>query len=226
MYLAREGAASELPAEPYHVGAVLTGPARQATWRDGDPRTADFFTAKGALAGMLDAIGLPWTVAAAGDPETFLHPGRSGQIMIGSEPAGWIGEVHPEIAALWDFDDAVAAFELNLDLADEAVTTPIYADVTSFPEVREDLAVIVSDAVPAGELITVARRAAGPLLTGAEVFDVYRDVDRIGADTVSLALRLTFRAPDRTLTDEEVAGRRRRIAKALTEELSGRVRDA
>jgi phenylalanyl-tRNA synthetase beta chain len=214
------------PAEPYHVAALLNGPVRAATWREPEPRPADFFAAKGALGAMLDSIRAPWTVAEAGDPETFLHPGRCGLIVVGGAPAGWIGELHPEVAAEWGFESAVAAFELDLNLAGETVTTALYADVTSFPEVREDLAVIVSDAVPADEVLTVARRAGGTLLTGAEVFDVYRDPERIGAGNVSLALRLQFRASDRTLTDEEVAGRRRRIAAALTKELSGRVRDA
>ena len=226
VYLPPDAAAGHPPAEPYHVGAVLTGPVRPATWRDAEPRAADFFAAKGALAGLLDSLRVPWNVAEPGDPETFLHPGRSGQVVIGGAPAGWIGELHPEVTARWDFTEPVAGFEVDLDLADGVVAAPLYADVTSFPEIREDLAVIVSDAVPADEVITVARRAAGPLLARAEVFDVYRDPERIGAGNVSLALRLHFRAPDRTLTDEEVAGRRRRIAAALTKELSGRVRDA
>jgi phenylalanyl-tRNA synthetase beta chain len=226
VYLAPDAAAGHPPAEPYHVGALLTGPARTATWRDPEPRAADFFAAKGALGAMLDSIRAPWTVAEPGDPETFLHPGRCGLIVVGGAPAGWIGELHPEVAAEWGFDSAVAAFELDLDAADVTVTTALYADVTSFPEVREDLAVIVPDAVPADEVLAVTRRAAGALLTGVDVFDVYRDPERIGAGNVSLALRLHFRAPDRTLTDEEVAGRRRRIAQALTKELAGRVRDA
>ena len=226
VYLAPDAAAGHPPAEPYHLAAVLLGPVRPPTWRDPEPPAADFFSAKGALMGMLDVIRVPWAVAEPGDPETFLHPGRCGQIVIGGRPAGWIGELHPEVAALWDLDEPVAAFELNLDFAEDVLSTPMYADVTSFPEVREDIAVIVSDGVPADEVIAVARRAAGPLLTGAEVFDVYRDAERIGAGDVSLAVRLHFRAPDRTLTDEEVAGRRRRIVKALADELSGRVRDS
>jgi phenylalanyl-tRNA synthetase beta chain len=84
----------------------------------------------------------------------------------------------------------------------------------------------VADEVSAADVLAVAERAGAPLLAGAEVFDVYRDPDRVGAGNVSLALRLTYRAPDRTLTDEEVAERRRAIAAALTNELSGRVRDA
>jgi phenylalanyl-tRNA synthetase beta chain len=226
VYLAPDAAAGHPPAEPYHVGALLTGAVRPATWREPEPRAADFYAAKGALGGMLDSVRVPWTVAEAGDPETFLHPGRCGQIVVGGVPAGWIGELHPEVAAEWGFESAVAAFELDLDVADETVTTALYADVTSFPEIREDLAVIVSDAVPADEVLSCARRAAGALLSGVDVFDVYRDPERIGAGNVSLALRLHFRAADRTLTDEEVAGRRRRIAAALTKKLSGRVRDA
>src|SRR3984957_11106172 len=76
------------PAEPYHVGAVLTGAVRPATWREPEPRAADFFAAKGVLGGMLDSIRVPWTVAEAGDPETFLHPGRCGQIVVAGAPAG------------------------------------------------------------------------------------------------------------------------------------------
>jgi phenylalanyl-tRNA synthetase beta chain len=101
-----------------------------------------------------------------------------------------------------------------------------YRDVTSFPEVREDLAVVVPDAVGAAQVLAVVRRAGAPLLSDAEVFDVYRDEERIGAGNVSLALRLHFRAPDRTLTDEEVAAKRKDIAATLAGELGGRVRDS
>jgi phenylalanyl-tRNA synthetase beta chain len=90
--------------------------------------------------------------------------------------------------------------------------------------VREDLAVIVGQEVAAADVLAVVRRAGAPLLARAEVFDVYRDEQRIGAGNVSLALRLAYRAPDRTLTDEEVARRRDAITKALADELSGRVR--
>ena len=102
--------------------------------------------------------------------------------------------------------------------------TPIFEDVTSFPEVREDLAVIVADEVSAERVLEIARRAGRPLLQRVEVFDVYRDADQIGAGKVSLALRLSYRAPDRTLTDEEVGKRRAAISQALADELGGRVR--
>jgi phenylalanyl-tRNA synthetase beta chain len=75
-------------------------------------------------------------------------------------------------------------------------------------------------------VLAVLREAGAPLLARAEVFDVYRDDERLGPHKVSLALRLTFRAPDRTLTDAEVARHRQKIAGALEQELGGRLRDS
>ncbi len=119
----------------------------------------------------------------------------------------------------------MAAFELDLDaVVRRAPSETIYQDLTSFPEVREDLAVIVADTVTAEQVLDVVRRAGAPLLARVEVFDVYRDVERIGAGNVSLALRLGYRAADRTLTDEEVARKRHAITVALEQQLDGRVR--
>jgi phenylalanyl-tRNA synthetase beta chain len=211
----------EAPDEPYHVAGVLLGPVRSASWREPDPRAADFFAAKGVLAGVLDALRAPWTVQAGAEP--FLHPGRAARILIDGEPAGWLGELHPALAADWDLEDTVAGFELDLDAVPEPLT-PLFVDVTSFPEIREDLAVVVPDTVSAAEVLAVVRRAGAPLLAGAEIFDVYRNPERLGEGTVSLALRLSFRAADRTLTDGEVASQRERIMVALAGEVGGRIR--
>jgi phenylalanyl-tRNA synthetase beta chain len=230
VYEPREVESSQPPAtdEPHHLGALLSGPVRPATWREPAPRAADFFAAKGALGGLLDALQAPWEVSAGVDPGVapFLHPARQATVIVDGVAAGWVGELHPVVAGGWDLEHAVAAFELDLDLVAEHVRPPAFRDVTSFPEVREDLAVIVADTVRAGDVLATVREAGGPLLAGAEVFDVYRDSERVGEGKVSLALRLRFEARDRTLTDEEVSGRRRRIAKALTERLEGRVRDS
>ncbi len=214
-------AAEPLPREPHHLAALLMGAVRPATWRYPAPPVADFFAAKGVLGGVLDRLRVPWTLAPGTAP--FLHPGRSASIEIVGVPAGWLGEIHPLVAAEWDLE-GVAAFELDLDLAaSHAPEVTLYQDLTSFPEVREDLAVVVSAATAAADLLAVAGRAAGSLLVHAEVFDVYRG-PQIGEGNVSLALRLVFRAPDRTLTDAEVAERREAIAAALADELGGQIR--
>ncbi|MBV9472861.1 MAG: phenylalanine--tRNA ligase subunit beta, partial [Solirubrobacterales bacterium] len=147
---------AELPSEPYHLAALVTGPVRPAGWREAEPRAADFFAAKGVLQGLLGALRAPWSVEQAGEP--FLHPGRAARILIAGQVAGWLGELHPSVAAEWDLRETVAAFELDLDLVPEAPPA-IYRDLTSFPEVREDLAVIVPEAVSAEQVRSVVGRA-------------------------------------------------------------------
>ncbi len=223
VYLPDGASSGQLPREPYHLGALLIGAARPATWRDSAPRPVDFFTIKGVLAGLLDRLRVPWTVVPGAEP--FLHPGRAASILAEGEPVGWVGEIHPLVTAEWDLSDTVAAFELDLD----AVPVPLterYHEVSGFPDVREDIAVVVADRVTAGEVLDAVRGAGGPLLAAVEVFDVYRDPERLGAGNVSLALRLTYRATDRTLTDQEVAQHREAIASVLQRELGGRIRAA
>ncbi len=217
-----------LPREPFHVAAVMVGPARNATWRDPEPPAADFFAGKGVVQGLLDTLRAPWTLAAAeAQARPFLHPGRAADILIDGTAVGWLGELHPLIAADWDLPDTAAAFELDLDaVVAHAPDVTLYQDLTSLPEVREDLAVIVSEQTTAAEVLEVVRRSGAPLIRSAEVFDVYRDPDKLGEGRVSLALRLAYRAPNRTLTDEEVARKRVEVVNALEHELGGRVRDS
>jgi len=173
------------------------------------------------LGALMDAIRVPWEVEPAREP--FLHPGRSARVLAGGEPAGWLGELHPAVAARWDLDRA-AGFELDVGvLAGAADLIPDYEDLTSFPAVRQDMAVVVPDGVSAAEVVEVVRHAGGALLSRAEVFDVYRG-EQVGEGSASLALRLEFRAPDRTLTDEEAAQRREKIVAALGERLGARLR--
>ena len=211
----------QLPREPYQLGALLAGAARPPSWRDPQPRAVDFFAAKGVLGGLMDALRADWRLERAHEP--FLHPGRAARILVGGVPAGWIGEVHPLVAAQWDLRDTVAAFELDLDAVPEPQIA-LYRELSEFPDVREDIAVVIPEHVTAAQLLALVRHAGGRLLADVQVFDVYRDPERLGEGNVSLALRLTFRAGDRTLTDEEVAGRREAIASAVADQLGGRIR--
>ncbi len=128
---------------------------------------------------------------------------------------GWIGELHPSVAREWDLDTTVAAFELDADLIAELAPGPLpYRDVTSFPAVIQDIAVVVDEDVPAAEVERVVTEAAGELLDRLGIFDVYRG-EQLGEGRKSLALRLEFRSPERTLTDEDVAAARTQIEAEL-----------
>jgi len=187
-----------------------------------DAPVADVFAAKALVAAILDTLRVDWTVAPAAWP--FLHPGRSAEVRAGDVRLGFVGEVHPLVAQSWDIEQPVAAFALDLGKIIDAVPPAAgYTDVVSFPPLRQDLAVILADDVPAGRATEVIRQAGGALLTGAEVFDVYSGA-QVGEGRRSLAFALTFRAADRTLTDEDVAPVREAIVGALRDELGGELR--
>jgi phenylalanyl-tRNA synthetase beta chain len=214
---AAETRSTPLPEEQMHLAALMTGRLRPASWGDSEPPTADFFAAKGALTTLLGALRVPWTVQRGEEP--FLHPGRSARVLVGGEDAGWLGELHPGVASEWDLG-RVAGFELDLAVVlRHAVVVPHYEDMTSFPGIRQDLAFWVPADRTAAELVEVVRGAGGKLLRDVRVFDVYA---REGQ--TSLAVRLEFRASDRTLTDEEIAPQRAKIVAAVQEKLAGELR--
>jgi phenylalanyl-tRNA synthetase beta chain len=207
--------------EPWRVGALATEALRPAGWQ-GEAVPSDFHSLKGVLEALATQLGLSVEVVPGEEP--FLHPGRSGRVMVDGENTGWIGEIHPLVCREWDLESA-AGFEV--DLAPLVAASPIgeetYEDVISYPAVHQDVAVVVDESVPAAEVRSAVLEGGGELLRSAEVFDLYRG-EQLGERQKSLALRLSFRAADRTLTDEEVAERRAAI-EAAVRNLGGSLRE-
>jgi phenylalanyl-tRNA synthetase beta chain len=210
-----------LPAdERHHLSALFTR-VRPGGWRT-RARAADFYAVKGVLEGMLGALELHCATVPGERP--FLHPGRAANVLAGADgrELGWIGELHPLVARAWDLED-VAAFEIDLDLAVElAPGDETYRDVTTYPAVVQDIAVVAPEDVPAAEIEAAVRAGGGDLLDTLRVFDLYRG-EQVGEGNRSLALRLEFRSPERTLTDEDVAALRQSIEARLAE-IGGRLR--
>jgi len=217
----RSAPSETLAAEHHALAVLLAGDAVAAGWRGEPAAPADFFAAKGLLSAVLDVLGLDWTLSAEAWP--FLHPARSATVLAGETRLGFVGELHPLVAAEWDLQ-RVAVWAIDLGLAAGLVPELVrYAPFAEYPAVREDLAVVVADGVPAAEVLAVVRDAGGPELARVEVFDVYHG-SQVGEGRVSLALHLEFRAADRTLTDADVAERRGEIAAALAQRLGGELR--
>jgi phenylalanyl-tRNA synthetase beta chain len=216
--------AGERPApayEPHRIGCIAVGPLAPPSWR-GTGEAADFFALKGVLEALGSQLGVEVNVEEGAEP--FLHPGRAARVTVGEIAVGWLGELHPLVCRHWDID-AAAGFEVELAALAEAASLgrEQYEDVTSFPAVLQDLAAVVDEYVSAAQVRDAVLAGGGELLRSAEVFDVYRG-EQVGEGRKSLALRLTFRAPDRTLTDEEVAGLRDQI-RAQIAELGGSLRE-
>jgi phenylalanyl-tRNA synthetase beta chain len=198
--------------EPWRIACLASGMLRGAGWRGG-PVEPDFYAVKGALEGIAAGLGCAVEVEAGSEP--FLTPGRAGRVTAGGVEAGWVGEVHPLVCRAWDLEAAVA---FEVDLAPLVDASPAgaetYEDVITYPAVDQDIAVVVDEDVEAARVRAVVAEAGGELLRSIGVFDLYRG-EQVGDGRKSLALRLEFRAADRTLTDEEVAVIRERIKDAL-----------
>ena len=207
--------------EPHRFAGIAVGSLTPRSWRGGG-EAADFFAVKGVLEALAVQLGIELEFAPAEQP--FLHPGRSAAVSVDGNAAGWLGEVHPLVCRTWDLDAAVA-FELDAAplIAAASLGEESYEDVTTFPAVYQDLAVVVPSETPASEVRAAVLAGGGELLHAAEVFDLYEG-EQVGADRKSLALNLEFRAADRTLTDEEVAGLREAI-KAKLGEIGGTLRE-
>jgi len=208
-------------AEPHRFAAIAVGALGVRSWRGGG-EPADFFALKGVLEALGRQLGVELGFAPAEEP--FLHPGRSAAVSVGGAPAGWLGEVHPLVCRTWDLEAAVA-FELDAAplIAVARAGEESYEEATEFPAVRQDLAVVVPEEIPAAEVEATIWAAARELLYSVEIFDIYRG-EQIGEGAKSLAMNLEFCSGERTLTDEEVAEAREAI-KAKLDEIGGTLRE-
>ncbi len=190
-------ATGDLPDEPWRVAAVVEG---------------SFFQAKGIVEGLYRALKLEPRFEPATAP--LLHPGKTAR-----SEAGIVGQLHPAL-----LEGEWSAFELDVaSLAAIATERIRYTDVITYPAVKQDLAFVVDEDVPAGALVEAAREAAGPELRELRVFDVYRG-DQIAAGMKSIAFRATFQSAERTLTDEDAARLRARVVEALAERFGAELR--
>jgi phenylalanyl-tRNA synthetase beta chain len=181
-------------------------------WRVGGIAEGGFDAARAAVERIHGAFHLPLDVDRA--TLEHLHPGKGA-----TTGSGWFGELHPTL-----LDGSWGAFEL--DVAELMAPLPeriLYEDVITFPAVRQDIAIAVAEDVEAAAIVAVAREAGGDELRDARIFDVYRG-EQVGEGRKSVAVHLVFQAPDRTLTDDEVATTRTRIVAALDDRLGAELR--
>ncbi|MFE9201561.1 phenylalanine--tRNA ligase subunit beta [Micromonospora sp. NPDC007230] len=202
-----------VPDQPRHVAVALTGELEPAGWW-GPGRAAGWADAVAAGRAVLDAAGIPADRVTVRSAEYApWHPGRCAELLVDDTVVGHAGELHPAVVAALELPRRTCAMELDLDALPPA---PMVAGpaISTFPPALIDVALVVDDSVPAAEVERALVEGAGELLEGVRLFDVYAS-EQLGAGRKSLAYKLTFRAPDRTLTVEEaVATRDAAVAEA------------
>ncbi len=215
-----------LPDEPARLAVALSGLRHPSAWDTETPANFDFFDLKGIIEGLLQALHIDKYSIMPASHISF-HPGKCALLTIGEEKIGWMGELHPKVMDNYGFLEApVLAADLDLELL--YTLSPkdfIAAPLTAYPPVIEDLAMIVPEETSSAEIEKVIYTSGGFLLKQVCLFDIFRG-EQIGEGKKSMAYRLTYQAPNRTLTDKNVGKLRVRIIKQLEKELAAKVRKA
>ncbi len=182
--------------QPLHVAFAAFGDASEEQW--GEPRrVVDFFDAKGDL----EVLVAPLVVALEPAAHPALHPGRSARVLLAGRAIGWIGELHPRWQQKYELPQPVMVCEIEAQALTAGVV-PAYREVSRLPGVRRDLAVVVDESIPAGELLSALRKGLPEIVEQVEVFDVYRGKG-MEKGKRSLAFRVHMQDTRRTLTDAE-----------------------
>jgi phenylalanyl-tRNA synthetase beta chain len=213
-------AEGELLQEPMLAGLVY-GSARPQHFDD-KARKADFFDVKADVEALLAAGGRTGFRFEAAENEV-LHPGQSARISLDGEEAGWLGRLHPALAAKLDLPKDIYLFELRKAVIEQA-KVPKFAELSDQPAVRRDLAFVVPEDVPAGALLDVVRQACDARLREVRLFDVYQG-DGIEKGRKSLALGLTFQERSRTLREAEINDLIAGVVSQLKQEFNASLRE-
>jgi phenylalanyl-tRNA synthetase beta chain len=208
--------------EPIHVAGLLYGRRRPRGWTGG-AEANDFYDAKGAVEAILLALGAP-AVAAKLVRRAPYHPRASASLSVGETVLGMVGELHPQVAKALDLPQGVQLFELDLEaLLKVADVVPRLGPMSRFPAVLRDLAVVVPESKQAEDIRAVIKEVGGPLVEEVLVFDVYTG-SPLPAGRKNVAFALRYRAPDRTLKDEEVQAAHARIVEEVNRRLGAELR--
>jgi phenylalanyl-tRNA synthetase beta chain len=226
VYLPQPG--KKLPDEPRRLAVVLCGVRHREYWGDTPnetPQPLDFFDMKGILEALLADLHLADAMYRSVQTPA-LHPGRAAELVVGERTLGCFGALHPKVAETFNLGGrAVLAGEFDVEALRESLPARhLYQPVPRFPAALRDVAVVVEESMPAERVVGEIRAAGGSLLREVRLFDLYRG-DSIPAGHKSLAYALTYRADDRTLTENEVKKAHEKIMGRLKHVLKAQIRD-
>jgi phenylalanyl-tRNA synthetase beta chain len=212
------GALEEIPV----LAGLAAGPAHAEQW--GTPAAeVDFFDVRADLEALFRATGAAGAFSFVPDTHPALHPGQTARVLRDGQPVGWLGRLHPDVARRLELTYSAVLFEVETESGLEAVV-PRLTEISRFPAVRRDLALLVAEAVPVQALLDTVRRRAATLLTGLVVFDIYRGKG-IADGFKSIAIGLNLQDISRTLTDEEIDAVVAQVVEDLEREHSATIRD-
>ena len=212
-----------LPQEPLRVAIVMAGPRHNPSWQATPPESIDFFDIKGIIETLCERLNVDRahvTVSQA----SYLQPGRAATLLLADHEIGHFGELHPEVRDAFGLpNQRTVVAELDLAALIAAAQVPAYHTISRYPASTQDLALIAPVSVPAERIEAAIRKYAGTALHRIELFDVYTG-SQLEAGYRSLAYRVSFRSPERTLTDDEVTKLRNKIIRGVEFDTGAKIR--
>jgi phenylalanyl-tRNA synthetase beta chain len=204
------------------LAGIALGPALPEQWGEAK-RTIDFYDVKADVEALLATTGTPDIFTFVPDALACLHPGRAARIVRDKKSVGWIGELHPELVRSLDLTYTPLLFELETAAALEA-KVPVFEEVSKFPAIRRDLAIVVDEEVPLAAIREHVSVGARSLLRDLRVLSVYRGKS-VDSGRKSVALGLIFQETSRTLTSQDADQTVAAILERLRRELNATIRD-
>ena len=206
-------------AQPRQIGGLIYGSNYAEQWSQ-NPREVDFFDIKADVEALLALGG--GQVRFEKESHPALHPGQSARVYKNDEAIGWLGAIHPKLNKSLDIDGKVYVFELSLnDVVDSVV--PEFETLSKFPALRRDLALLVDDAVNAGQIEDCLSKIDSDILKSFQLFDVYSG-EGVELGKKSLAVAFILQHKERTLTDDEVDSLLKTVTETLSQKLNATIR--
>ena len=212
-----------LPEERPMFAAVLAGERPSYLTK---PQPVDVWDAAGLAIELVEQlVGTPCRLVRPSKHEVpYLHPRGEAAVHVESGPVGHMGPLHPDVALALDLDGEAMVVVLDLGVIGKlGRKTPRYSPIPRFPASSRDVALVVRDDIPAGEVLSAVREAAGPLAEAVRLFDRFTG-SQVPAGHASLAIRVVYRAPDRTLTDTEIDQSHAKVVAAMAERFGATLR--
>ena len=210
------------PEEVTRVAGLAYGDTLPEQWAS-QAQVIDFFDIKSDVTALLNMVGpgAKFDFVAADHPS--LQPGQAANILRDTDVVGVIGKLHPDVAKMFDLDKGVLVFELDTERT-FATTVPVAKNVSKFPTIRRDIAVVVDDIISAADLVAVVESAIPDLIQSVKIFDVYRGPG-IEAGLKSVALGLILQETSRTLTDDDADAAKSAAVRKLHQEFAAVLRE-
>ncbi len=198
---------------------ILSGPGFEKSWQD-EAEPIDFYTAKGVVKTLLSQLGVEASLEHCQD-ET-LHPGKQASIVVADGSLGVVGELHPKVAQAFEISEPVYLFEINLTaLLPYTVGHRMFQPIPRFPAIVRDIALVVDAGITHQKVLNIIN--SSPLVSQVTLFDVYTG-EPVPPGKKSLAYRITFQSPARTLTDKAVDNVQQQILAKLSHDLGATLR--